>query len=49
MSGIKVQLAGSFRKGKTVRTPADLPLRVNGEYAEFAVPRLTDYELVVLE
>jgi hypothetical protein len=38
MREIHVEVAGEYRSVKTVRAPADLP-----------VPRLADYELVVLE
>lgn len=49
MSGIRVQVAGSFKTGKTVRTPGGLAVRVNQGYSEFTISRLSDYELVVLE
>jgi hypothetical protein len=49
MSGIQVQLLGSFQTAKTVRSPGGLALRVNQGYSEFTISRLTDYELVVLE
>jgi hypothetical protein len=49
MSGIRIQVAGNFKTGKTIRTPGALPVRVDQGYSEFRVPRLTDYEVVVLE
>ena len=49
MSNIKVELAGVFTSAKTVRSPETLALRARPGYTEFTIPRLSDYELVVLE
>jgi putative glycosyl hydrolase-like family 6 (GHL6) protein len=49
MNGIKVQVAGVFRTAKTLRTKSDLEVKVKDGYTEFTIPRLSDYELVVLE
>jgi hypothetical protein len=49
MSGIQVRLLGSYKTGRTVRSPGGLSVRVNQGYSEFTISRLTDYELVVLE
>ena len=49
MSEIQVRVLGSFRTAKTVRSPGAVSVRVNQEYSEFTISRLTDYELVVLE
>jgi len=49
MSGIQVQVAGVFKTAKTLRAPGSLPVKLNNGYAEFTIPQLSDYELVVLE
>jgi hypothetical protein len=49
MSNIQVQVAGSFKTAKSLRTPGNLPVKLNNGYAEFTLPQLTDYELIVLE
>ncbi len=48
MKDIHVRIAGSFSEARTLRTPGRLPIRVSGGYSEFTVPRLSDYELVVV-
>jgi hypothetical protein len=49
MDTIRVRVAGSFHSAKTVRSPGALAVRASQGYTEFTVPRLSDYELVVLE
>ena len=49
MGPMRLRLAGVFRNAKTVRTAGDLPIRVNGQTSEFTIPRLADYELIVLQ
>ena len=49
MDGIHVQLAGTFGSAKTVRNPAAIPVRHVDGSTELTIPRLADYELVVLE
>jgi hypothetical protein len=49
MTAIRVQVAGSFRTAKTIRSSGSLTLQVNQGYSEFTIPHLADYELVVLE
>jgi hypothetical protein len=49
MTGIRVQLAGTFKNATSVRNPAHLPIRILDGRSEFEVPALTDYELIVLE
>ena len=49
MDAIRVRVAGSFHSAKTVRSPGALAVRTAQGYTEFTVPRLSDYELVVLE
>ncbi len=49
MSEIHVTLAGAFRTAKTTRTPGNITLRNRQQFTEFTIPRLSDYELVVLE
>jgi hypothetical protein len=49
MTQIRIQVGGAFQSAKTVRAPGQLQIKTNGPYTDFTVPRLTDYELVVLE
>ena len=49
MSGIRVQVAGAFKTGRTVRSPGAVALRPSEGYTELTIPLLSDYELVVLE
>lgn len=50
MSGLVFEVEGRFRRARTLRTPAALPVRANGAgRTAFTVPRLADYECVVLE
>ena len=49
MEAIRIQVAGRFSSAKTVRSPGTLAVEVTQGYSEFTVPRLSDYELVVLE
>jgi len=49
MTNIQVQLTGTFKSAKTLRTPGNPAIKVNNGYAEFTIPLLRDYELVVLE
>jgi hypothetical protein len=48
MSNIHVRLAGNYTHAQTLRSPAQLQVKVSGGYTEFAIPRLNDYELVVV-
>jgi hypothetical protein len=49
MGPIRVRVAGTFGSAKTVRTAGDLPVSARDGYAEFTIPRLADYELIVLQ
>jgi hypothetical protein len=49
MRDIRIDVVGAFRKGRTVRIPAALSLRSQGERTHFTIPALRDYELIVLE
>ncbi|MFN7937403.1 MAG: hypothetical protein U0R19_29015 [Bryobacteraceae bacterium] len=49
MTGLTVDVAGSFHKAKATRNPVALPLQTAAGYAKFTLPRLVDYELIVLE
>lgn len=49
MSGIDVRVMGNFKSAKTTRRPGSVAVRFSNGYTEFTVPRLEDYELVVLE
>jgi hypothetical protein len=48
MREIQVRVEGSFGSGRTVRTPGAPRTAVNDGYTGFTIPRLDDYELVVL-
>lgn len=49
MTDIRVQMAGKYSKAQTLRNPASLTITSTGNYSEFVVPRLSDYELVAVE
>jgi hypothetical protein len=42
-------MAGAFKKAQTLRSPKTLAMKTANGYTEFTVPRLSDYELVVVE
>ena len=48
MSQIRVQVAGAFRSAKLAGTGKDLAVSRSGEYLEFTLPALAQYELVEL-
>jgi hypothetical protein len=48
MRGIEVAVAGVFQTAGSVRTAGRLPVQVKDGYTHFTLPRLNDYELVVL-
>jgi len=49
MQGIRVAVAGRFSKAASQRDARNLPVRHGAGYTEFTLPRLLDYELVVLQ
>lgn len=49
MTGISVQVEGSFQRARTLRAPQSLTPRRTGAYTGFTLPALRDYELIVLE
>ena len=49
MSNVRIRMAGNFAKAESVRTPGNLPVKAVDGYSEFMIPKLTDYELVVVE
>ena len=49
MEAIRVRLAGTYRQARTVRAPGTLQVHPNQGFTELTIPRLADYELVVLE
>jgi hypothetical protein len=49
MSGIRMDIAGTYRTAASVRKPAKLTVRARGNRSEFVLPHLEDYELIVLE
>ncbi|MBL8175422.1 MAG: hypothetical protein JNK48_12180 [Bryobacterales bacterium] len=48
-SAIDIELTGSFRTAKSLRSPQSLPLRANRQTTALTLPVLHDYELIVLE
>ena len=48
MDDIRIRVAGAFSSARTLRTPSQIVVKVTDGYSEFTVPRLRDYELVVL-
>lgn len=49
MRDVSIDLAGTYRKARAVRSGREIPLRVTGGRVAFRVPEVVDYELVVLE
>jgi hypothetical protein len=49
MKGITVDLAGTYKTAKTLRTPADLPVSQTLGHSKITIPELNDYELVILD
>jgi hypothetical protein len=49
MRDIRVELAGQFRSARSVRLGQDLSVERKGRYTGFLLPKLEDYDLVVLE
>lgn len=48
MTDIHIEIAGHFSEATSVRTPRQLPVHFESGYSGFTLPRLTDYELIVL-
>jgi hypothetical protein len=49
MDEIHIRVAGSFHSAKAVRSSGTLTVQAANGYSEFALPRLSDYELIILE
>ena len=49
MESFEVTIAGRFKRAHSRRLGQDLPLIVRSESVSFRVPRLEEYEVVVLE
>ena len=49
MNDIRIRMAGKFSSAQAQRTPASLPIQSAGAYSEFVLPRLSDYELIVVQ
>ncbi|HVW86319.1 MAG TPA: hypothetical protein VHB50_16645 [Bryobacteraceae bacterium] len=49
MQNIRIDVAGEFRRARTVRNAGELKLTRKAGYTEMIVPTLADYELIVLE
>jgi hypothetical protein len=48
VEGVRVEVKGPYRSARAIRLGRDLVLSRNGEYAQFTVPTLDEYELVEL-
>lgn len=49
MVGIRVELEGHFKTARTLRSPGSLAVKSLNGYSEFTIPRLSDYEVIVLD
>ena len=49
MQNIAIRLDGAFHSARTLRTPGPVAITADHGYTEFTLPRLADYELVVLD
>jgi hypothetical protein len=49
MSDIRLDVAGSYRSARALRAARSLPPRQENGYTRFRLPRLFDYEVIVLE
>jgi Hypothetical glycosyl hydrolase 6 len=49
MNNIRIKMAGTFTRAETLRNPQTIPIKLSDGFSEFTVPKLSDYELVVLE
>lgn len=49
MNDIRIRMAGAFSSAQALRTPASLPIHSAEGYSEFVLPRLSDYELIVVQ
>ena len=49
MNDIHLEVAGAFRRARTVRTPGSLAVKTDQGYTSITLPRLSDYEIVVLQ
>jgi hypothetical protein len=49
MDGIRVEVAGRWNRAKALRAGVPVEVRDNAGYTSLVVPRLTDYEAVILE
>ncbi len=49
MTGIRVEVAGTFGRARALRSPGPLTVNRGDGYTAVTIPRLTDYELIVFE
>ncbi len=49
VSNFNVEVMGTHKSARTVRTPGNLMIRRTNGYTRFTIKQLTDYELVVLD
>ncbi|MFB3825982.1 MAG: hypothetical protein ACE15B_04400 [Bryobacteraceae bacterium] len=47
--GIRIEVAGRHARARSVRHPRQLEVETGGGYSAFTLPRLDDYEVIVLE
>jgi hypothetical protein len=49
MRNIQITLPGRYKSARAIRNPAALSLKHTSTHAALTLPRLGDYELIVLE
>jgi hypothetical protein len=49
MSDIRIRMAGAFTNARSLRSPGKLAVKSVGGYTEFTLPKLSDYELIVVQ
>ena len=49
MSGIDIAVAGRFKTAKALHAAGNLAVTAGNRYSRFTLPRLSGYELIVLE
>ena len=49
MTNIQIRMAGAFSKARSLRSPGSIAVKKNGNYSEILIPKLSDYEAVVIQ
>jgi hypothetical protein len=49
MRDIRIELEGAVRQARSAVRETTLPVRQEGRYSVFTLPRLADYDILVLE